>query len=102
MRTLLLLLAPLLLGACFGTNVLPEEISPYPNGKNRPIQGVTSYANIYEWQRSGYAQISDGIMDWPIFVAIATDGTACLVSSAVRTIAKSGDYVDCAPWRVRR
>jgi hypothetical protein len=92
----------LLLCACFGGNALPEEISPYANGKNRPIQGVTSYANIYEWQQSGYARISDGIMDWPIFVAIAKDGTACLVSSAVWAIAKSGDYVDCAPWRIRR
>ncbi len=96
------LLALLLVTACLGGGHWPEQVSSRPNGTSRRIQGVSQFQNVYEWQRSGWSRIADGIMNWPVFVVIADDGSACVVSGDVWAIAKAGDYVTCKPWRIAR
>lgn len=99
MRLVLLVLAC----ACFNGHVLPESVQPFsvaPNSK--PIDGVAALME-QDWQRSGFARPEDPILSFPVLLAVAKDGTVCIVTGDVWAIAKRGDFVTCADrWRLRR
>jgi hypothetical protein len=94
-------LLALALSACLGGGQWPEELAP-TNGSGRRIRGVTQFQTIYEWQRSGWSRIDDGVMSWPVYVAITDDDSACVISASVWALANAGDRLVCSPWRLRR
>jgi len=89
--------AALLLCACVGT------------GKAEPkrlglIAAVEAYTSWHTWKLTPWVRIAEDMTrPLPILIVIASDGRACLVDGAVWTLAKAGEYHDCASgWRFPR
>lgn len=65
------------------------------------VHAVLPYASRLAWQRSPYWRLSD--VGYPWNVVIATDGTACLLSSDDVFLPEPRDYWVCnESWRLAR
>jgi hypothetical protein len=94
------LLALLLLAAC-GTNSLPDT-NPAPAANVRRVARVAALMRD-DWEHSGWAVVNDPYFGWPVLLAIATNGSACVIPGPLWAVLKRGDGVACeTAWRVRR
>lgn len=91
-----------LFAAC-GGNPLPEwKTSPTPGADTKRIDHLEKFANVTTWHRSPYSRLDDGL-DFPIYVIVAEDHTACVAPAEDWTIANHGDFYPCpGKWRVAR
>lgn len=95
------ILALILLCACGGyANVLPD-LNPPPGKDVKRILGAGALLRP-DWQSSRWARPDDRVDLAMVFFVVAQDGTACIVPDAIWAVAKSGDSVKCAPWRLPR
>lgn len=91
-------LSLLLVGCFHGGLGLPQPAhAGDPGGKS--IVRLLDYTNDASWRRSPFYHIADA-PDWPIRVAVGSDGLGCILAPAWWAIAKPGDFLDCpAGWR---
>lgn len=100
MRGLMLLVAAI--AACARGPIAPR---PSPGTKNAKVTiGMQAYVGPDRWQRSGYYDpIADMTITYPVFLAVAGDGTACIVEGMTWGAWQRGDVVVCpGRWRFRR
>lgn len=96
-----LLLFPLFLLACpFGGQGIVREPSLAGKNTKRTVQLFPIFRD--RWERSGYDRMDDLILNWPVQLAIAGDGTGCIVSDAIASVWREGYIVQCDRWRVRQ
>lgn len=99
MRALWLLMFTACLGGAGG---LPPE--PSPTDKNaKPTIAMQEYASRFQWQRSAYYRTEDTMIDLPVFLAIAGDGTACIIGGQEWALWREHKVVACpGKWRFPR
>jgi hypothetical protein len=57
--------------------------------------------NALAWHRSAYSRVEDAVIDAPIYLIVAEDGTACIAPAADWSIAARGDFYPCpGKWRI--
>lgn len=102
MRILVAMLCAILLAVGCGGNTLPP--APRPTDRNaKPTVAMREYTSHVQWQQSGYFRVGDELIDLPVFLAIAADGTACIVSGAQWALWHTHTVVACAErWRRAR
>lgn len=91
-----------LVAACLGRPHWPDtlSLSPIPGGKR--IWDVGVFASAPDWERTPWARPED-VAIAPVYVAVAEDGTACIVTADVWALAQSGAFVKCPThWRMPR
>ena len=88
------------LTACLGGHApLPKARAADRGAKL--VRAVIPFASELAWKRTPWWRMSDQTYPWN--VVIATDDTACLLSSDVVFIPNPRDYWVCVtPWRVAR
>ncbi|HVH66401.1 MAG TPA: hypothetical protein VM716_00890 [Gemmatimonadales bacterium] len=94
---------PLLLFLACGGNPLPEwKTSPSPGPNAKRVDHLEKVANTWAWRRSVYSRLDDAL-DFPIYLIVAEDRTACIAPADDWTIAAQGDLYPCpGKWRVAR
>lgn len=87
--------------ACLGTYQLPPE--PGRGDLNaKPTTETREYVTRGAWQQSGFYRTGDEAISLPVFIAIANDGTACLIPTDVWAVWRYGRMVECKSWRIAR
>jgi len=98
------LLTALLLAAsaCFQGN-LPEPI-PITTKNAKITVSTTMFVSYGRWERSGYFRADrDAVVNLPVMIAIAQDGSACLIDDKIWALWRERDVVACkTSWRFRR
>ena len=91
-----------LVAAC-GGNPLPEwKTDPTPAPNSKRVDHLEKANSTMAWQSSPYFRIDDKLQA-PIFLIVADDRTACIVSPEDWTIASRGDFYPCSDkWRIAR
>lgn len=88
--------------ACGGTANLLPDLNPPPGRDVKRIQRSMALLRT-DWERSRWARPSDPPDLSVVFFVVADDGTACIVSDEIWTLAKTGDAVRCrSSWRIAR
>lgn len=80
-----------------------SALNPEP-GKvvSKMIVGMAMYMPD-TWPNSPYMRSGDLMTEWPAFIAIAADGTGCIVSGEIMVASHYGDRLYCAGgWRSQR
>lgn len=104
-RLVKLWLGLILIGMAFGCARGPIITKPRPGAANgKATVAMREYTSRLQWQRSGYyREFEDAVREYPVFLAIAGDGTACIVSGAVWAMWQRQDVVVCSEkWRFLR
>ena len=98
---LLSLLALAVLAACGNANRIEQ---PSPTADIRSVADVRMYNSDLDWQKTPWARMTDAFdVSWPVFVVVAADGSACLVTAAQYTVAEARQRFACTTrWRMRR
>lgn len=97
MKRILWLLLSAVVPACGGYVAPLPELTRIEN--SRVIRGVEFISSEASWRASGYWRQGDSPAG-PFFVAIAADGSVCLVSNSVWAVARQGDRISCnTAWR---
>ena len=93
----------LLLTACFGQgNYLPEEPEPTQLNVKETVSTV-EYTTAQEWYSSPWYRQADMVIEYPVLLAVAMDGTACTIPAKVWAVWQRGRRVHCANgWRFPR
>lgn len=87
--------------ACGPGRPLPE-INPDGTAITKFVVGLSVFMSD-NWRNSAYYRSADPIMEWPVYVALAADGTGCIVSGEVMTVLHYGDRLVCVDgWRLPR
>jgi len=89
-----------------GSGRMPDwktgTLTPAERARAKPVSTSTQFTSRGEWESSPWWRPSDFLI-FPVFLVIATDGTACLVSAADWTIVHEHDSYPCATaWRLPR
>jgi len=105
MTTRLLFLFLLMALGC-GTGRLPNwksgVLTPAEQARAKPVSTSTQFLSQGAWDASPWQRPGDFFL-FPIFIVIATDGTACLVSAADWAIVHEQDHYPCqTAWRMPR
>ena len=98
-RALLALLASACLG---GTQTLPTPVKP--GTENAKFTVATDAFMRGAWEASGFFRVdTDMTLSYPVYVAFASDHTACLIEATIFAVWRYGDFVQCkGKWRFRR
>ncbi|HWP38961.1 MAG TPA: hypothetical protein VNL18_15550 [Gemmatimonadales bacterium] len=91
--------------ACLGGGPgLPEPAKPTDLGaKQLAANPVREFNSRAEWERSPWARVGDLAIATPVFVVVALDGAACVVTDREWGAAQPGAWYVCAAgWRVAR
>jgi hypothetical protein len=98
-----LVLALVLLAACGGGRGLPDwKTSPAPRPNAKRVDYVEKVTNARDWARSPYFRVNDAL-EFPVYLIVAVDGTACIAPADDWTIADRGDFYPCPrEWRIAR
>lgn len=102
-RTALAATLTLAIAACLGggNGIPPEPRAGADNSK--VVTDVVIVNSPFEWQRSPYYRFGDDSLQMPIFVAVAEDGTACLLSAERWATFHVNEREPCAgTWRQAR
>ncbi len=103
MKSILAWLIWFALLGCSGTR--PELPYPTPRVNSEKItMAIRQYTSRADWTASGYfRQIEDATVSLPVQVALARDGTACLIDNQQWANWKQEAVVRCqTAWRIRR
>lgn len=98
-----LLLLTLLLAACSRPGInAPAPVRP-GTANSRLISDVQMFTNAQAWQRTAWWRPGDELIEVPVFVLIASDGSACITTGAVWGSAQSRKTYTCSrAWRFPR
>jgi hypothetical protein len=78
----------------------PARVSDRNAKEVRRVFEVSSRA---DWQTSGFYRIGDETIDVPLLLALANDGTLCILDGRTWATLRPGQQVACrVPWRNRR
>jgi hypothetical protein len=102
MRKIGMLLLGLGLIGCARSVIEPE---PKPTDRNaKRTVGIGAYASQAAWSRSVYYRpLDDAVIAMPVFIALAADGTACLIDGMIWGSWRENDVVVCQNrWRFQR
>src|SRR5262245_24523167 len=91
-----------LVAAC-GGNPLPEwKTDPQPGPNSKRLYHLETANSSLAWQRSSYFRVDDKPQT-PIYLIVADDRSACIVTPEHWTIANHGDFYPCPDkWRIPR
>ena len=88
------LVAAAVLAACSGRHL--DQPRPLVT---RLVVGTAYYLSVYSWQETPWARPSDAAAtDYPVYVIIASDWSACRVTAAEWTLAMTQDTYACERW----
>ena len=88
---------------CLGTHALPPEPSIASSNAKRTI-ALHEYTTRGSWERTGFFRVDqDVLITLPVRLAIAADGTGCVIEDDVATVWRYDRVIGCAtPWRIAR
>lgn len=92
----------LAVAGCLNYGRVPPE--PRLTDRNaKPTVAMHEYTSRMRWQQSSYYRTGDELIGLPVFLAIAADGTACIVEPAVWALWHEHKVVACPnQWRFAR
>jgi hypothetical protein len=88
--------------SCGGRSPEPGPV-PAATPTSREVVRVEEYPSTPDWRRSPYWRLADDVIDLPVFMLVAADGTGCIYRRLMRPTVRSGEFWPCpAGWRVPR
>ena len=92
----------LLVFCCGGQSREPGPVPPASPTAQQVVR-VEEYGSTLDWRRSPYWRLADDVIEFPVFVLVATDGTGCIYRTLLRPTVRTGEFWACpAGWRAPR
>jgi hypothetical protein len=98
-----LLLLMLVLSACYRPGANLPKPARTGDANSRLIVDAQMFTNAQAWQRTPWWRAGDEVIDVPVFVLLASDGSACITTGAIWGSAQPRHVYTCAKaWRFPR